>query len=172
MSTDGVSITKAAVPQLQCRREEADTRLILHAAQAAASGHTNIVIKSPDTDVAVLACHFSFEIPARIFFRTGTKQRSRYIDISALARKRGQAICRALPGLHALTGCDSTSAFVGRGKKAQGLSIISSLSQDGVASREAMSLLGTSLEVGDDLVGKCKRFTCLLYQLNRHTSRE
>ena len=138
MSTDGVAIIKATVPQLQCSHEEADTRLILHAAQAAASGHSNIVIKSPDTTVAVLVCHFSFEIPARIFFRTGTKKRSRYIDISALARKHGRAICRALPGLHAFTGCDSTSAFVGRGKKA-GLTIISSPSQDGVASREVMS---------------------------------
>ena len=33
-----------------------------------------------------------------------------------------------------------------------------------------MSLLGTSLEVGDEFVGKCERFTCLLYQSKTHIS--
>jgi len=38
-----------------CSHEEADTRLILHAHHAALNGFRSIVIKSVDTEVAVLA---------------------------------------------------------------------------------------------------------------------
>ena len=54
-SHDGVTITPTAVRDLESTQEEADTRLFLHTSHAAAAGYQNIVVKSPDTDVAVLA---------------------------------------------------------------------------------------------------------------------
>ena len=77
------------------------------------------------------------------------------------------AVCRALPGLHAFTGCDSTSAFVGRGKKT-GLALISAAS--GGAARQAMTQLGTSLKVSNDLLDMCEQFACKLYGSKTHTS--
>ena len=44
-----------AVTSLECHREEADTRLVLHAFHASTVSYQLVVIKSPDTDVAVLA---------------------------------------------------------------------------------------------------------------------
>ena len=38
-----------------CSHEEADTRMLLHAAHAAICGHGKILIKTVDTDVVVLA---------------------------------------------------------------------------------------------------------------------
>ena len=65
-------------------------RLLLHAKHAA-SDFPRIVVKSPDTDVLVL-CYSQFS-------------------------SRGPSLCKALPGVHALTVCDSMSSFYGIGKK-------------------------------------------------------
>ena len=48
-------------------------------------------------------------------FRTGTT--FRYIDATAMAQALGDAKCDGLPAFHALTECDVTSSFVGKGKR-------------------------------------------------------
>ena len=40
-----------------CLHEEADTRMFVHAADAASGGHKNIIIRTVDTDVVVLAVY-------------------------------------------------------------------------------------------------------------------
>ena len=114
-SSDGVAVTAQCVADLECCHEEAATRLLLHAAHAAAMGFASVVIRSLDTDVTILACSLCPGIPARIFFRTGTKTCSRFIDIQAVRNSVSENVCDALLGLHALTGCDTTSAFKRRG---------------------------------------------------------
>ncbi len=109
-------IVAEQVDELQCSHEEADTRILLHAKHASASTD-QIVIRSPDTDVAVLACAFHGDIPANILFYTGTKHRTRYINIDSISESIGGNVCQALLGMHAFTGCVSTSVFVGKGKK-------------------------------------------------------
>ena len=48
-------------------------------------------------------------------FRTGTT--FLYLDATAMARALGDTKCDGLPACHALTGCDVTSSFVGKGKR-------------------------------------------------------
>ena len=43
--------------------------------------------------------------------------RSKRYSVSTLAEKLGSSVCQALPFFHALTGCDTTSAFKNVGKK-------------------------------------------------------
>ena len=105
------------VDELCTQQEEANTRILLHASHAASNGHDCIAIKSPDTDVAVLACTFSHSVNAKMLFCIDTKQRRRYLDMPAIGQSLGEDLCKALPGLHALTGYDSTSAFEGKGKR-------------------------------------------------------
>ena len=88
----------------------------MHTSHAAAAGYQNIVVKSPDTDVAVLACYFSHKIPSQLYVLIGVKNRKRIIDVRSVAEHHDQAVCSALPGLHAFTGCDSVSVLAGRGK--------------------------------------------------------
>ena len=83
--------------------------------------------------------------------------------MQALVAKHGHDVCAALPGLHAFTGCDSTSAFAGRGKKA-GLTIVSSTNYG----RQAMTQLGSDASVSDDLLIICERFVCTLYGSKTH----
>ena len=83
-STDGLEVCATDVWELRCSHEEADTRLLLHATHAEVEGHSSVVIRSPDTDVAVIACGLSHQFESRLYFKTGTKTRSRYVDIDRL----------------------------------------------------------------------------------------
>ena len=68
----GDQVVCVSVPELWTEQEEADTRMLLH---AALHGATNIVIKSPDTDFVIIASSLSSKIPAaNTLFLTGTKQ--------------------------------------------------------------------------------------------------
>ena len=40
----------------------------------------------------------------------------RYLNARKIAERLGQDMCAALPGLHAFTGCEYTSAFLRHGK--------------------------------------------------------
>jgi len=101
-----------------CSHEEADTRLILHAADAAARGMNRIVIKTVDTDVVVLAVankqHMRCE---ELWIAFGSGKHFRYIATHEIAASLGPDKCSALPVFHAISGCDTTSSFAGKGKK-------------------------------------------------------
>ena len=105
------------MPDLKSDQEEADTRLLLRA-KYASTPETRIVIHSPDTDVLVLsAAHFDRLGSKELWFRTGVKDRLRLIPVHKVSQALGPAMCDALPAVHALTGCDSTSSLAGIGKK-------------------------------------------------------
>ena len=124
--TDGervAEITRARptedIDALKSNHEEADTRMILHAAYAVRDLPTSaIVIQSPDTDVLVLCVsHFTGIGCNELWFCTGVSDRQRYIPVHSIQEKLGERLCQSLPAFHALTGCDSTSSFSCRGKK-------------------------------------------------------
>ena len=72
--------------ELCTQQEEADTRILLHTSHAPSNGYDCIAIKSPHTDVAVLACTFSHSINAKMIFCIDMKQRRRYLGMSAIGR--------------------------------------------------------------------------------------
>lgn len=45
------------------------------------------------------------------------KEKKRYIQMHEVAEELGDTMSQALPVIHALSGCDSTSSFYGVGKK-------------------------------------------------------
>ena len=69
---------------LRSNQEEADTRMILHAAHAAEEGYKAVVVTADDTDVLVLCLAFSADISCPIFQKCGTKNQVRYLDITKL----------------------------------------------------------------------------------------
>ena len=65
--------------------EEADTRMLLHT-QHASQGVQRIIIQSPDTDVLLLCVTHHDEIgTGELWFRTGVKDRLRYIPVQKLS---------------------------------------------------------------------------------------
>ena len=83
-STNGQTVSLMAVPELECHQEEADTRLFLHAQHAASSRSAVVIIRSPDTDVAVIGCSLAAQIPAQVLLHTGSKERRRYISLHVI----------------------------------------------------------------------------------------
>lgn len=105
------------LPHLTSDHEEADTRLILHANDCTAVGKfAKVIIWSPDTDVAIIATEHSNTIPGEILFATGTGKHQRLINLTTIAVTLGP-VAKHLTVLHALSGCDTTSCFHGKGKK-------------------------------------------------------
>ena len=102
---------------LSSDHEEADTRMLLHASDCSRD-HQRIVVQSPDTDVAALCVYACNMINTQqLWFRTGVKDKLRFLSVHRLAEKLGEDLCRLIPSFHALTGCDSTSALYQIGKR-------------------------------------------------------
>lgn len=146
------------VDSLKCTHEEADTRLLLHAYHAAESGYKSVTLFVEDTDVMILCLAFSGEVGCDMHMRCGTKKRPRLIGISKLAASLGHAVCTALVGLHAYTGCDSVSSFSGQGK-IKGLKLM----QQNQSFQEAFTKLGKHWHMTDELFQILQEFTCKLY---------
>ncbi|KAJ8888591.1 hypothetical protein PR048_008083 [Dryococelus australis] len=104
------------VIELRCTHEEADKRIMFHALCTSHSGATSVAICCEDTDVLILSLGFAHLIPSNLYFKCGTQNHVRYIDVSKLSSTLGRSVCDALVGLHAFTGSDSVSVLAGRGK--------------------------------------------------------
>ena len=98
---------------------EADTRLVnlLNVLSQALPGQ-NVVIRATDTDIMVILLYYSSWVKANIWMDIGHScdNTRRYIHITALANHLGPILCKALPGYHALTGCDYTCPFFRKGQ--------------------------------------------------------
>ena len=108
--------TSALAP---CNHEEADTRIMLHAAHAACNGHKKNLICTVDTDVIVLAVTLACTLneDAEVWVSFGTGKTFCCLAAHEIARALGPEKAQALPMFHALTGCDTVSCFAGHGKR-------------------------------------------------------
>ena len=82
--------------ELDSTQEEADTKLILHAAHSARSRYMVVVVASGDTDVLLLCLAFKCFIPASMYVKCGTQTRTRYASISSVAGAVGGELCKCL----------------------------------------------------------------------------
>ena len=110
-----MSSTTGAIGHLRSSHEESDTRIVLHAADAAAHGIKRVVVCSKDTDVLVLLAFH--ETTTEVWMDTGMKNKPRWIPVHAVRQNLPESVLHNLLAYHAITGCDSTSQFSGHGKK-------------------------------------------------------
>ena len=112
--TDGMQVL--CVPAQQdthllapCSHEEADSCIMLHVQHAAQHGHHQILVRTVDTDVVVLAVMVAEKLPAevQIWLAFGTGKNFQYLAAYKIAASLGLEISLALPMFHALTGCDT-----------------------------------------------------------------
>ena len=140
---------------LASNQEEADGRLILHALDADKT-YPVVTISANDTDVFILCLAFASYFSS-LMLKSGTTK-VEIIDVKCIASSLGFEVCRALVSMHAFTGCDTVSAFSGRGK----LSALKLIKNDENMC-ETMKLLGEDWTLGEELFGRLNRFTCSLY---------
>ena len=102
---------------LPCNHEEADTRMFVHIQHAVMNGCKDIVMYSTDTDIAVLAIStFSKLELNKLWIGFGRNKDFRWPPIHEMVTSLKVPVS-ALPFFHAFTGCDTVSAFRGKGKK-------------------------------------------------------
>ena len=105
-----------------CNHEEADSRLIVHIEHALQNGASSCLVRTVDTDVIVILVGmihvFTGICPtADIWVAFGSGKHYKYYHINQIANSLGMQSARVLPLFHSFTGCDTTSAFFGKGKK-------------------------------------------------------
>ena len=100
-----------------CNKEDADCRVFLHVKDAS-SIFKKIQIVTVDTDLVVIGLSVFFDLNiTELWIQFGTGANRKWIPIHTYAKKLGEQVCRGLPFWFAFTGSDTTSQFVGRGKK-------------------------------------------------------
>ena len=127
------------------------------------NGMTRIGIRTVDTDVVVLAIASFNKLYAiglrELWLLFGTGKNYRNIPVHRIATEMGSEMCKALPGFHAYTGCDTVSAFVGRGKK----TAWNAWKAFPPVTTAFISLSTTLLSLSDSVYQILERFTCLMY---------
>ena len=117
-----ISSSPASPVFQDCNHEEADTRVMVHIFHAAQHGHRKFYVRTVDTDILIILLGQMYFITNRfpdiqIFIAFGVGRAYQLLNVTTIYENLGTDTCRALLFFHALTGCDSTSAFHGRGKK-------------------------------------------------------
>ena len=97
----------------------------------------------------------------QLWFKIGVKDRLRFIPVHDVSTNLGPEICSALPAFHALTGCDSTSAFLRIGKKKAWKVLTKS-----TAHQNSLACVGQSLNIDEDIVEKIEAFVRSLYAIS------
>ena len=144
-----------------CTHEEADTRLLLHTANAVRHGSQKISIRTVDTDVVVLAtAHFATIKPQELWIDFGTGKTRRFIPVHELAMTLGPQRCTGLPLFHSITGCDTVSAMYGVGKKKAWQHW---QTYDHITTTFASLSSNPPQEISDSHYAELERFVVLLY---------
>ena len=73
-------------------------------------------MRCSDIDVLVLLMYYCIDVSVPVYFDTGHGNHRRLISINETIAFHGVELCKALPGLHAFTGSDTTSAMISKGK--------------------------------------------------------
>lgn len=99
--------------ELNTNLEEADVKTIPHASHLVKKGLKSIIVLSQDTDVLILMLHYWDQMQpyglCELWVKAGVGGSSRFIPVHTLAMRLGGDLCKVLPAVHALTGCDYTS---------------------------------------------------------------
>lgn len=149
-------LLKEAVPDLSSKQEEADTKMFLCAAYASQLGFDSVNIITVDSDVAILSLHFQPKLDVEIYLQMGTGFRERIYQVGS--NDLSLEVLDALPSIHALSGCDSTSAFSGIGKK----KIYKTVTKEKTFLKAA-GLLGTSMLIDESVLDTLEEMFCRLY---------
>ena len=145
-----------SVPGLSSKQEEADTKMFLCAAFASQLGFNSVHIVTVDSDVAILSLHFQPKLDVDIYLQMATGFHERNYQIRS--NYFSPEVLDALPSIHAISGCDSTSAFSGFGKT----KMYKAMTKEGTFLKAA-SRLGTSMEIDEDVLDTLEEMFCTLY---------
>ena len=119
-SVVGQPLQHNGMRELQCSHEEADTRMFVHVADMVHRGFCYIMVRTIDSDVVAIAVSVVQYLKPRglkeLWISYGTGASFKYIPVHLIANRLGDEISLGLLFFHSFTGCDTVSAFFGKGK--------------------------------------------------------
>ena len=149
-----------------CNHEEADNRMLLHAADAVQCGFMEILLRTVDTDILILAIAFVEKLQEfqgnqtiELWVGFGTGGHLHYIAAHDISSKLKSQVPKALPFFHAFTGCDTMSSFYGKGKK----TAMDTWKSFPEVTSAFLSLGNTPPVVDNSCMASLERFVVLLY---------
>ena len=102
-----------------CNHEEADSRIIIHVADAIMLGFQKIPVLTVDTDVVVLAVAVLPQLrKAQLWIAFGTGKNFRYLSAHEICASLSPQKLVVLTMFHAFIGCDTVSQFAQLGQTA------------------------------------------------------
>ena len=156
------SSTYELVPELQCDHEEEDTRILLHAQHASCK----CVVHCDDTDVLIILLAHSQSL-GECYIKKGKGSQSRIIELSSIVNYLSNQLFdginkenypKALASIHALTGCDTVSAFCGKGKW-KAIQLLQKKSEY----LQVMARIGETWDLSEEVFRATEAFVCNLY---------
>jgi hypothetical protein len=135
----------------ECNHEEADTRIVVHVLHAIQVEQAkSVLVRTVDTDVVVILVGTFYNLKSIVpdldlWVAFGMGRNFSYININTICVSLGEARSRSLPVFHALTGCDTTSSFYGKGKSFWQRTLTISQRQTLPISRELNGMLSSCL---------------------------
>ena len=150
------TICKREISELSTLHEESDTKVFTCIKYVNESGCDKAVIHTADTNVIVLGLYYQAFIDCETFIhlRCGSKKQLLELKNTELSRE----LCMALPGVHGLTECDSTS-FIHEIRKEKPYKI----SEQNEAYTDAFPLLGESEVDPLNMINLLEQFVFHLY---------
>ena len=150
------------VEELKCQHEEADARMIFHLYHIATGYGQRIAVRSNDTDVLLLLLHHYLKLEHRpqvwMDAGLGSNNSRRYINIGQIADSLGDRLLDSLPGFHAITGSDATTAFMNKGKLRPYDLMVRNQSHI-----HMLAELGTHESVPEHVHSGIEKFVCAMY---------
>lgn len=152
---------------LICDHEEADTRLALHAAHVGESNIPAVVVHADDTDVLVILLGFIQDIKCKLYVKIGQQGKTRIVALKNVVSKLRlklpdgcdiDCFVKALIGFHSFTGCDTISAFYGKGKGTP-FKLMSTVAHY----VKSFKTLGEEWTVTEPLNASLEQFVCQMY---------
>jgi len=164
ISTHGEKVVSSPISNLSdlsCTHEEADTRLLFHAFNSFNHGFTKLMIHATDTDVVVIAIAVASVLKeCEIWVAFGHGSKVRYIPCHLISAELGDDASWGLLFMHAISGCDTVSAFFGIGKKTA-WAVWQSMPQ---LTPTFVSLSRAPAQISQDDMDQIERYVVLLYQ--------
>ena len=103
---------------MPCNHQEADSRIFLHLSHAAQQGHSKAFIRTVDNDAVIIAVgHFGSLGVVELWIGFGTGKAFQHSPVHEITQTLGPEKSLSCPLFHSLMGCDTTSSFLGMGKK-------------------------------------------------------
>jgi hypothetical protein len=122
---------------------------------------SNITIRSNDTDVLLILLYHIANTEEKINVWLDASLNSnntrRLININNIVQNLTKDVALALPGLHAITGCDYVPAFFNKGK----IKPFELMKKHSIFT-QCMKALGNG-EINDETTKQCSTFVCHLY---------